>query len=153
MVSTLRLRLCLAALLLTLACAYTPSNPNSSPRGRSMYYMPPSSPTSTHPSTPVTAQTNKHKTVGAEQRGNNWRLSNSVLAGCDTLPAFRTAHGILSPETVSRMDDMTNGGHGNEAVSTFLKAYRQHGPMSCLEMLSDPEILPHLTKAMRDIAL
>jgi hypothetical protein len=24
--------------------------------------------------------------------------------------------------------------------------------MSCLEMLSDPDVLPHLTKAMRDIA-
>jgi hypothetical protein len=94
------------------------------------------------------------KTVGAEQeRGSKWRLSNSVLASCDTLPSFPTAHGILSPETVSRMDELTNGGRGNEAVSTFLKTYRQNGPMSCLAMLSDPEILPHLTKAMRDIAL
>jgi hypothetical protein len=101
----------------------------------------------------MTAQ-NMLKTVGAEQeRGSCWKLSHSVLASCDTLPSFPTAHGILSPETVSRMNEMTSGGHGNEAVSMFLESYRRNGPMSCLEMLSDPEVLPHLTKAMRDIAL
>ena len=94
----------------------------------------------------------KLKTVGAEQeRGKNWKLSHSILASCDTLPSFPTAHGILSPETVSRMDEMTSGGHGNKAVSIFLETYRKQGPMSCLEMLSDPEVLPHLTKAMREI--
>lgn len=114
-------------------------------------YAPPNTPTSQTP--PMIAQ-KMLKTVGAEQeRGNKWRLSNSVLASCDTLPSFPTAHGILSPETVSRMDELTNGGRGNEAVSTFLKTYRQNGPMSCLPMLSDPDILPHLTQAMRDIAL
>jgi hypothetical protein len=115
-------------------------------------YMPPSSPTSQTP--PMTAQ-NMLKSVGAletHERGNGWKLSHSVLASCDTLPSFPTARGILSPQTVSRMEDMTSGGSGNEAVVNFLDTYRRLGPMSCLEMLSDPEVLPHLTKAMRDIA-
>ncbi len=129
--------------------SYTPVS--TTQRSRWTMYAPPNSPTSQ--TAPMIAQ-KMLKTVGAEQeRGSNWRLSNSVLASCDTLPSFPTAHGILSPETVSRMNEMTNGGRGNEAVSTFLKTYRQNGPMSCLEMLSDPDILPHLTKAMRDIAL
>ena len=93
------------------------------------------------------------KTFGPEQeRRIRTKLSQSVLASCDTLPSFPTAHGILSPETVSRMNEMSSGGYGNEAVSMFLDSYRRNGPMSCLEMLSDPNVLRHLTKAMRDIA-
>jgi hypothetical protein len=124
--------------------AYTPVTPKNhrsfgSPRS-------PPSPSFTTSSTPSKSPTNDQKRI------SNWRLSNSVLASCDTLPSFPTAHGILSPETVSRMDYATQGGSGNEVVSTFLKTYRKHGPMSCLHMLSDPNILPHLTQAMRDIA-
>ena len=93
------------------------------------------------------------KTLGPEQeRRIKTKLSQSVLASCDTLPSFPAAHGILSPATVLRMHEMTSGGHGNQAVSMFLDSYRRNGPMSCLEMLSDPSVLPHLTKAMRDIA-
>jgi len=66
-------------------------------------------------------------------------------------PLPNAAHGILSPETVARMDENTANGRSNPAVEDFLKTYRRKGPMSCLEMLSDPEILPHLTQAMRDI--
>jgi hypothetical protein len=70
-----------------------------------------------------------------------------------TMPSSNTAHGILSPETVSRMDENTlANGRSNPAVEEFLSRYRRTGPMSCLEMLSDPEVLPHLTQAMRDIA-
>lgn len=79
------------------------------------------------------------------------KLSHSVLADCDTLPSFPTAHGLLSPETVSRLEDLYARNHGSEALVTFLDQYRRDGPLSCLHMLSDPEILPHLTKAMRDI--
>jgi hypothetical protein len=102
---------------------------------------------------PMTAQ-NMLKTIGAEQeRGTGWKLSHSVLSSSDTLPSFPTAHGLLSPETISKMDRMTaNGGHRNEAVVLFLDTYRLNGPMSCLSMLSDPNVLPHLTSAMRDIA-
>jgi hypothetical protein len=52
---------------------------------------------------------------------------------------------------VARMDEITAGGNDNEAVRSFLQTYRRKGPMSCLEMLSDPDVLPHLTQAMRDI--
>jgi len=61
------------------------------------------------------------------------------------------AHGILSPEIVARMDENIINGRSNPAVDEFLRTYRRKGPMSCLEMLSDPEVLPHLTQAMRDI--
>jgi hypothetical protein len=129
--------LVVAAASLNWAAAYTAVNPKThrsfgSPRA-------PPSP-STSPST-------------GSKSPSSWQLSNSVLASCDTLPSFPTAHGILSPETVSRMDHATRGGMDNDAVSTFLKTYRKNGPMSCLGMLSDPDILPHLTQAMRDIAL
>lgn len=66
-------------------------------------------------------------------------------------PLPNAAHGILSPETVARMDENTANGRSNPAVEDFLRTYRRKGPMSCLEMLSDPEVLPHLTQAMRDI--
>jgi hypothetical protein len=152
MMSRLSLRLCLVALLFASSSAYTPVNPNGKSRrgGASS----PSSSSSSRSSPPNMIAQKMLKTVGTEQeRGKSMRLSNSVLAGCDTLPSFQTAHGILSPETVSRMNENTrNNRVSNEAVSTFLKTYQQSGPMSCLHMLSDPEILPHLTKAMRDIA-
>jgi hypothetical protein len=79
------------------------------------------------------------------------KLSHSVLASCDyPLPSCPTAHGILSPETVMRMDEVTRH-HRSEALVNFLETYRRDGPMSCLPMLSDPQVLPHLTNAMRDI--
>jgi hypothetical protein len=79
------------------------------------------------------------------------QLSNSALAsGGDTLPHFPTAHGLLSPETVMRLSQRSI--HQNKAVEAFLDTYRSNGPMSCLPMLADPEVLPHLTEAMRDIA-
>lgn len=57
------------------------------------------------------------------------------------------AHGILCPETVIKMKTFTS----NRAVEAFLDRYHKHGPMSCMELLSDPEILPHLTAAMRNL--
>lgn len=66
-------------------------------------------------------------------------------------PLPHAAHGMLSPEIVARMDENTINGRNNPAVDEFLRTYRRKGPMSCLEMLSDPEVLPHLTQAMRDI--
>jgi len=83
----------------------------------------------------------------------NTELSHSVLHESDTLPSFPTAHGLLSPETVMRMEEMVemNGHTSSAAVKQFLTRYRRNGPMSCLSMLSDPQVLPHLTKAMRDI--
>ena len=91
----------------------------------------------------------------ANERSSKTKLSGSVLASCDTLPSFRTAHGLLSPETVMRLESMRSSSprnNKNQALSTFLHTYRTHGPLSCVPMLSDPDVLPHLTLAMRDIA-
>jgi hypothetical protein len=97
----------------------------------------------------------KNTTSKQQQRPSKTKLSNSVLASCDTLPSFRTAHGLLSPETVMRLEAMRTSTtrKNNQALTTFLSTYRQHGPLSCVPMLSDPDVLPHLTLAMREIAL
>jgi len=78
-------------------------------------------------------------------------MSQSVLATCDTLPSFATAHGALSPEVVSRIADRYDL-EEDDALHRFLKTYKREGPLACLPMLSDPAVLPELTKAMRDIA-
>lgn len=62
------------------------------------------------------------------------------------------AHGILCPETVTKMEQNTEGGRNNRVVKAFFDRYHLKGPMSCMELLSDPEILPHLTMAMRNLA-
>jgi hypothetical protein len=95
-----------------------------------------------NPSNPNVRDSNKKSTT---------KLSHSVLADCDTLPSFPTAHGLLSPETVMLLEDHSARNDASEALVTFLDQYRRNGPLSCLHMLSDPEILPHLTRAMREI--
>jgi hypothetical protein len=128
-----------------------------SPRGKksTLRYMPPSTSSSQIPH--ITAQ-KMLKNPGSPRmlettRKSSVKLSNSVLASCDTLPSFPTAHGILSPETVMRMERLNSHGHRSDALDSFLDTYRQHGPLSCLPMLSDPDVLPYLTEAMRDVAL
>lgn len=78
-------------------------------------------------------------------------MSQSVLAESDTLPSFSTAHGLLSPEVVMRIAD-SNDLEMNGALHRFLKTYKSRGPMACLSMLSDPDVLPELTRAMRNVA-
>lgn len=98
------------------------------------------------------APTSGSNSNGEKEQRYNTKLSHSVLADCDTLPSFPTAHGLLSPETVMRMEEMVElEGASAAAVGQFLRRYRRNGPMSCLSMLSDPDVLPHLTKAMRDV--
>ena len=92
------------------------------------------------------AHTGRLKTT----RRPDMKLSGSVLASCDTLPSFKTSHGLLSPETVMQLEDMD---YRNDAITLFLRTYRQQGPLACQQLLSDPDVLPHLTKALRDIAL
>eukprot|EP00970_Alexandrium_tamarense_P001321 scaffold139_cov199-Alexandrium_tamarense.AAC.1 len=77
-------------------------------------------------------------------------MSQSVLATCDTLPGLSTAHGLLSPEVVMRIADHHDLDQDG-ALYRFLKTYKSRGPMACLPMLSDPMVLPELTRAMRDI--
>ena len=74
----------------------------------------------------------------------------SILATSDTLPNFSTAQGLLSPDVVMRIaasEDLELNG----PLDTFLNTYLSRGPMACLFMLSDPNILPELTKAMRAV--
>lgn len=79
-------------------------------------------------------------------------LSDSVLSASDTLASFRTAHGLLSPEVVMRMMDFhENDPSSSPALESFLNLYGTRGPMACLPMLSDPSVLPELTRAMREI--
>lgn len=120
-----------------------------------LMYAPPNHPTTK--TAPMVAQafyssskTNRNPTKPRNHQ-NREPLSHSVLSSSDTLPSFPTAHGLLSPETVIRMEIMTSGATRDEAVDYFLRTYRKDGPMACLHMLSDPNILPRLTEAMRDI--
>mmetsp|Transcript_30037 Transcript_30037/g.49865 ORF Transcript_30037/g.49865 Transcript_30037/m.49865 type:complete len:171 (-) Transcript_30037:1010-1522(-) len=154
------------AMLLLLSCivpseAYTTSHDlrqlsrNSDKRRK--IWMPPSNPGS-QPHDLVSQKMLKTSGTEHDRRRTGWKPAQAALNDMDATFAPRRAssssplaHGLLSPETVARMDEITAGGHGNEAVRVFLQTYRRKGPMSCLEMLSDPEILPHLTSAMRDI--
>ena len=113
-------------------------------------YVQPNQPTSQTAPMVAKAIFSSHNT-GSNKRKNTslFPLSNSVLSSSDTLPSFPTAHGLLSPETVLRMEEMMVG--KNDAVDYFLKTYRNHGPMACLPLLSDPKVLPSLTEAMRDV--
>lgn len=119
-------------------------------------YAPPNHPTTK--TAPMVAQafyssykTNRNPSKPRNHKNNGASLSNSVLSSSDTLPSFPTAHGLLSPETVIRMEIMTSSKTRDEAVDYFLKTYKKEGPMACLPMLSDPKVLPRLTEAMRDI--
>jgi len=94
-----------------------------------------------------------HQLQSNSKKRRTMKLSNSVLASCDTLPAFPTAHGLLSPETVQRIHELNAGDHGSDALTRFLEQYQRKGPVSCLSMLSDPAVLPHLTQAMRDVSV
>jgi hypothetical protein len=123
-----------------------------------LFYAPPNHPTTK--TAPMVAQafysafaTNRSPTKPRNYQNNNGPapLSNSVLSSSDTLPSFPTAHGLLSPETVIRMEIMTSSSTRDAAVDYFLRTYKREGPMACLPMLSDPKVLPRLTEAMRDI--
>lgn len=114
-------------------------------------YVPANTPTSETPSITAQKMLKVPGTPRTSPRNTNVKLSQSVLASCDTLPSFRTAHGILSPETVRRMEELVHEDDRTEALKQFLDRYRRQGPMSCLPMLSDPDVLPHLTNAMRNV--
>ena len=120
-----------------------------------LMYAPPNHPTTK--TAPMVAQafystyqTNRNPTKPRNHK-KAAPLSNSILSSSDTLPSFPTAHGLLSPETVIRMEVMTSSKNRDAAVDYFLRTYRKEGPMACLPMLSDPKVLPRLTEAMRDI--
>lgn len=89
--------------------------------------------------------------VGSLVNDENGRLEGETRSVIPKTCRQGLAHGILCPETVNKMEASTFGGRNNRAVKAFLDRYHKQGPMSCMELLSDPEILPHLTTAMRDI--
>mmetsp|Transcript_11890 Transcript_11890/g.27782 ORF Transcript_11890/g.27782 Transcript_11890/m.27782 type:complete len:166 (-) Transcript_11890:442-939(-) len=93
----------------------------------------------------------KQQNAGLSQAAMNTDAGIGGPRRRKTSPLTGAAHGILSPEIVNRMDENTVNGRSNPAVENFLLTYKRKGPMSCLEMLSDPDVLPHLTQAMRDI--
>uniref|UniRef100_A0A7S2YFF1 Uncharacterized protein n=1 Tax=Entomoneis paludosa TaxID=265537 RepID=A0A7S2YFF1_9STRA len=158
MASTRIHRTVLAALLALLSFgsvqAWTaPSPKNTRPSTTRIQYAPTNLPTSETPS--ITAQKMLKDGVVSladRKRTSPVTLSQSVLASSDTLPSFPTSHGLLSPETVMRMEELAREGgyQESQALVSFFRTYKRHGPMSCLPMLSDPDILPHLTNAMRD---
>ncbi|CAJ1892544.1 unnamed protein product [Cylindrotheca closterium] len=59
---------------------------------------------------------------------------------------LRMAHGAICPETIAIFEK-----NSNPAIRRFVDTYHKRGPLACEDLLSDPEVLPHLTKAMRDI--
>jgi len=111
------------------------------------------------PSKPISGSsfgTTSRRSKTANARSNQQQtqlpaMSRSVLATCDTLPSFATAHGALSPEVVRRIADRYDL-EQDDALHRFLKTYKREGPLACLPFLSDPAILPELTRAMREIA-
>ena len=48
---------------------------------------------------------------------------------------------------IADLDDLELNG----PLDKFLNTYLNRGPMACVSMLSDPKILPELTKAMRAV--
>ena len=154
--STMKTFLLLAFILQTVAAWTSRSNgprrhASSLQRPPMTMYVPANTPTSETPSITAQKMLKVPGTPRTSARKNTVKLSQSVLASCDTLPSFRTAHGILSPETVKRMEELVHDEDRTEALKQFLDRYRRQGPMSCLPMLSDPDVLPHLTNAMRNV--
>jgi hypothetical protein len=71
----------------------------------------------------------------------------------ESVPSFRMPKGLLSPQTVMRMEAWSSADDASESVLRFLDTYRSRGPMACLSYLSDPEVLPELTRAMRETSM
>ncbi|KAL3943924.1 MAG: hypothetical protein SGBAC_002001 [Bacillariaceae sp.] len=59
---------------------------------------------------------------------------------------LRMAHGAICPETIAIFEK-----DPNPAIRRFVETYHKRGPLACEDLLSDPDVLPHLTRAMRDI--
>lgn len=75
----------------------------------------------------------------------------TAVASSDVLPSFKAAHGLLHPHTFMKLRDNYELHGGGDAIRYFLDTYLESGPMSCIRYLSDPEVLPQLTQAMRSI--
>mmetsp|Transcript_12099 Transcript_12099/g.26492 ORF Transcript_12099/g.26492 Transcript_12099/m.26492 type:complete len:211 (-) Transcript_12099:422-1054(-) len=74
---------------------------------------------------------------------------NTMIAG-NRVPI---SHGLLSPYTVSFIAHVCVNEAidcRSEGLNSFLETYHSAGPMACLHFLSDPHVLPILTKAMKE---
>jgi len=105
-------------------------------------YLPPNGPVS------QTQQMVAERLLSGQQRIHPRKVP--VLASSDVLPTFRAAHGLLHPHTVSLLEEATSNVR-SPAVSFFLDTYREQGPMACLPLLSDSNVLPELTQVLRSI--
>jgi hypothetical protein len=85
------------------------------------------------------SNSSSHSSQGFQSNGDE------NCTGC-CIPA---AHGLICPETIA---NMAKEARKNPVIQRFVETYHRYGPLACEDMLSDPDILPHLTKAMRDIA-
>lgn len=93
---------------------------------------------------------NQESSVASRKKTINF--SHSKMSG-DAFSAVPVAHGMLSPTIVMRLEELTRmHRHHNPALDSFLDSYYTKGPMSCVPMLSDPDVLPHLTMAMRYVS-
>lgn len=82
------------------------------------------------------------------------KFSHSKMSQADGFSAVPVAHGMLSPQIVMRLQELTRlHRHRSPALDSFLDSYYTKGPMSCVPMLSDPDVLPHLTMAMRYVSV
>jgi len=94
--------------------------------------------------------TSQTSIMSASTMYSNASGSASSLVNSDTIPSFRAAPGLLSPQTVMRLEEIhANASKNNLAIEYFLETYRTHGPMACIPILSNPQVLPSLTQAMR----
>lgn len=61
-------------------------------------------------------------------------------------------HGLLHPHTVTKLQErFDNGEIKSQAVNYFLDTYERFGPMACIPCLADPQVLPVLTEALREL--
>lgn len=125
-------------------------------------YLQPTSPISqTNTRLDINTSFKKSNTVNEASKSWHYRMSDSSLNGAasavsssDVLPQFRAAHGLLHPHTVMRLEEASYSSkiRNSAAIDRFLDTYKEQGPMACIPFLSDPNVLPELTNAMRGIS-
>lgn len=85
------------------------------------------------------SNSSSHSSRFFQSSGDDYETGNCIPA----------AHGLICPETIANMEKEAGK---DPVVRRFVETYHLYGPLACEDMLSDPDILPHLTRAMRDIA-
>lgn len=78
--------------------------------------------------------------------GSHYPTSHCTGSQDSSSTGLRMAHGAICPETIAIFEK-----DSNPAIRRFVETYHKRGPLACEDLLSDPDVLPHLTRAMRDI--